>query len=180
MKIYLIIFLTILTFGISCKQDRKITANINTTVPDLKGKFEVELPSSWHKEFNTSDISSGIISSDTTVDMNEVMVINATWNAGTVFINSHLENVLDSLNETVGLKTKMSKTGKINEYRTCFNFSFGLDSLNEINRNQLLYVLKSDSIGGHILFTAIVYGDSIQESQSELIAEIVKSIEMKK
>lgn len=57
---------------------------------------------------------------------------------------------------------------------------YELHSVNEMNRNQLLYVLKSDFIGGHILLTGIIYGDSIQESQSKLIAEIAKSIAMKK
>ena len=176
-----IIFFTIVSgFIFSCNMNKKESEIDFIKVFDLNKKIEIELPSNWHKEFNTTGFSSGIIASEMTGEILNTIVINANWNEDNVFVNSHLENIIDSLNKTVGLNTKISKTGKMNNNRACFNFSNGFDTLTDLNRNQFLYILNSDSVKGHILFTATIYGDSIQESQSELIAEIVKSIKMKK
>ena len=149
-------------------------------VTDLNGKFEVKLPENWKKEFNTTEFSSGVISSDTTVKLRNTVTININWNQDTVYINQPLERTIDSLNSTVGLTTKMQKSGKIGNYRTSFNFSYGYDSTEEIQRNQYLYILKGDSIKGHILMTATIFGDSISAEQSELVAKIVKTIKMNK
>ncbi|MFC0878997.1 hypothetical protein ACE01N_20550 [Saccharicrinis sp. FJH2] len=149
-------------------------------VVDLNGKFQVKLPDNWEKEFNTTKFSSGIISSDTTRELKNTLIININWNQDTVFINPDLAQTLDSLNSTVGLKTQMHKSGEIGDYRTSFNFSSGYDSTEKMQRNQYLYILKGDSIKGHILMTATIFGDSITIEQSELVAEIVKTIKIKK
>ncbi|WP_139218331.1 hypothetical protein [Sunxiuqinia elliptica] len=149
-------------------------------IVDLNGKFQVKLPDNWKKEFNTTEFSSGIISSDTTGELKNTIIVNINWNQDTVYINPNLEQTLDSLNATVGLKTQMQKSGKIGDYRTSFNFSSGYDSTEEMQRNQYLYILKGDSIKGHILMTATIFGDSISTEQSELVAEIVKTIKMNK
>ncbi len=149
-------------------------------VSDLNGKFEVKLPKNWKKEFNTTEFSSGIISSDTTGELKNTVIININLNNDTIYINPHLEKTIDSLNTTVGLTTHMQKRGEIGDYRAIFNFSCGYDSTEKMQRNQYLYNLKGDSIKGHILMTATIFGDSILTEQSELLTEIVKTIKMNK
>lgn len=177
-KLIITFFISGLLF--SCQRNKK-DANLELIrVSDLKGKFEIGLPVNWQKEFNINGPSSGIISSDTTLELEKTIIINANWNKDTVYINSHLEKLMDSLNMTVGLETKIYKTGKINKYRSYFNYSYGFDSLNSLYMNHLLYILKSDSVNGHVLLTARIYGDSVLQRQTELIAEIVESIEIHK
>ncbi len=172
--------LLILILLFSCKTDSKESELKMGNVVDLNGKFQVKLPKNRKKEFNTTEFSSGIISSDTTEELKNTVIININWNQDTVYINSNLEQTLDSLNATVRLKTQMQKSGKIGDYQTSFNFSSGYDSTEKMQRNQYLYVLKEDSIKGHILMTATIFGDSILTKQSELVAEIVKTIKMNK
>ncbi|RKD88151.1 hypothetical protein [Mangrovibacterium diazotrophicum] len=172
--------LLILILMFSCNTDIKKSELKMVNVIDLNGKFQVKLPENWKKEFNTTESSSGIISSDTARELKNKVIINVNWNLDTVYINPNLEQTLDSLNATVGLKTQMQKSGKIRAYRTSFNFSSGYDSTEKMQRNQYLYVLKKDSIKGYILMTATIFGDSILTEQSELVAEIVKTIKMNK
>lgn len=179
-KNYIIVITIVFGLLFSCKTINNESESDLKKVFDLKGKFEIELPSNWHKEYNSTEFSSGIISSDTTKEVSETIIINVNWNQDTIYINSHLEKLMDSLNLTVGLETKIKKSGRINEYRTYFNYSTRLDSTTELRYNQLLYILNSDSISGHILLMASIYGDSISQRQSEQIAEIVKSIKLKK
>ena len=179
-KNYIIVIAIVFGLLFSCKTTNNEPELELKNVFDLKGKFEIELPSNWHKKYNSSEFSSGIISSDTTKELSETTIINVNWNQDTVYINSHLEKLIDSLNMTIGLETKTKKSGRINDYRTYFNYGTGLDSTTELRINQLLYILKSDSINGHILLTASIYGDSVSQRQSEQIDEIVKSIKMKK
>ncbi|NOU61998.1 hypothetical protein [Marinifilum caeruleilacunae] len=167
-------------FLLSCNTNDKESELKMVNIADLNGKFQVKLPESWKKEFNTTGFSSGIISSDTTTELKNTVIININWNQDTVYINPNLEQTLDSLNATIGLKTHIRKSGKIGNYRTSFNFSSGYDLSEKMKQNQYLYILKGDSITGHILMTATVFGDSIQAEQSELIAEIVKTIKMNK
>jgi hypothetical protein len=164
----------------SCEFNKNDSESNLNKVIDVFGKFEIELPLNWHKEFNSTEFSAGIISSDTTKELSETIIINANWNQDTVFINSHLENFMDSLKTTHGLETKIKKTGSINGYRTYFNYGFGLDSMSDLKFNQLLYILKSDSLKGHILLTARIYGDTIKHEHSEQVSQIVESIRMKK
>ena len=179
-KLILIVIFSISGLIFSCNLDEKESVLHLKNVNDLQGKFEIGLPENWQKEFSSNGIYSRIISSDTTKELQETIIINAHWNQDTVYINSHLEKLMDSLNMTVGLETKLKKIGRIKNYRTFFNYSYGLDSFTNLHRNQLLYILKSDSINGHILLTASIYGDSVTYRQSELIAEIIESIKMKK
>lgn len=164
----------------SCNANKKDSELEFIKVSDLNGQFELELPSNWHKEYTVNEFSSGITSSDTTKELEKTIVVNINWSEDVIYVNPHLEKTLDSLNKTVGLSTKITKSGKINEYTSCFNYSNGLDSLTNLNKNQLLYILKSDSINGHIFLTASTYGDSNFLENSELIAEIVNSIKIKK
>ncbi len=173
-------FLIISIILLSCKTDNKESVSKMRSVSDLNGKFEVKLPENWKKEFNTTDFSSGIISSVTSGELKNTVIININWNKDIVYINPHLERTIDSLNTTFGLTTRMQKSGRIGEYRTSFNFSCGYDSTEKMQRNQYLYFLKGDSIKGHILITATIFGDSIPTGQSELVAEIVKTIKMNK
>ena len=182
MKIKFIHLLILVFAGLlfSCEMNKNNSDLELKNVSDLKGKFEIGLPVNWQKEFNSYGFSSGLISSDTSKELEETIIINVNWNQDTIYINSHLEEIMDSLNMTVGLETKMKKSGRINDYRTYFNYSYGLDSVTNLQINQLLYILKSDSLHGHVLFTARIYGDSVSKRHSELIAAIVESIKMKK
>jgi hypothetical protein len=171
-------FLALLFLLLSCNTSNKETKPRMKVVSDLKGKFEVKLPMCWHKEFNATDFSSGIITSDTTKELKNAVIININWNKDTVFINPHLERTIDSLNNAVGLTTQMNKRGVIGDYKTIFNFSMGYDSISKLKQNQYLYILKEDVKNGHIFMTATVYRDSITNKHSELVAEIVKTIKM--
>jgi hypothetical protein len=164
----------------SCEFNKNDSDSETNQMIDVFGKFEIELPLNWHKEFNSTEFSAGIISSDTSKELSETIVINANWNLDTVNINSHLEDLMDSLNTTIGLETKIKKTGSINEYRTYFSYGYGLDSLTDLKLNQLLYILKSDSLKGHILLTARIYGDTLKNEHSKQVSQIVESIRMKK
>ena len=163
----------------SCRINEKDSSLEFIRVKDKQDKFEVELPLNWQKEYISDGFLTGIISSDTSKELEETIIVNINWNNDTVCINSHLDKIIDSLSLTAGLKTKTKKLGRINNYKTCFNYSCGLDSLTSLQLNQFLYILKSDSLNGHILFTARAYGDAVLREQSELIAEIVESIKMK-
>jgi len=179
-KNQVILFAIVIGLLNSCEFNKNDSKSELNKVIDVFGKFEIELPLNWYKEFNSTEFSAGIISSDTSKELYENIIINATWNQDTVFINPHLENLMDSINTTFGLETKIKKTGSINGYRTYFNYGFGLDSLADMKLNQLLYILKSDSLKGHILLTARIYGDTIKYEHSEQVSQIVESIRMKK
>jgi len=173
-------FLIIIILLFSCKTENNGSTPRMEIVTDLNEKFEVKLQENWNKEFITTEFSSGVISSDTTGELRNTIIININWNQDIVNINPDLEKTIDSLNTTVGLKTKMIKSGKTGEYRTSFNFSCGYDSIEKMQRNQYLYILKDDSIKGHILMTATIFGDSISTEQSELVENIMKTIKMNK
>lgn len=170
--------LFIFILSISCNTDNKESGLKMGTVVDLNEKFQVKLPENWKKEFNTTEFSSGIISSDTTGELKNTVIVSINWSEGIIYVDSNLVQTLDSLNASVGLKTQIQKSGKIGDYRTSFNFSSGYDSTVKMQRNQYLYILKGDSIKGHILMTATIFGDSISTEQSELVSEIVKTIKM--
>lgn len=167
-------------FFLSCERYKEESKLNLGKVSDLNGKFEINLPVNWKKEFITTEFSSGIISSDTTGELRDAIILNINWDKGSVYINSKIKRTIDSLNATVGLTTKFRKSGKIGDYMADFNFSCGYDSIKKIQLNKYMYILKDDSINGYILMTAAIYGDSVTKKDSELIAEIVKTLKMNK
>ena len=179
-KIYQIILLLIIGIFAGCKSNEKDLDIELTQVTDLQGVFEIGIPETWHRELYAQKSQSMIVASDTTKSIQETLVITASWDTVTVFVNQHLEKLLDSLNTSVGLKTLMSRRGSMKEYRTQFSLSHGLDTLNNLNMYQYMYIIKADHRNGHLSLTARTYADTLQENQSILIGKIVESIKITK
>jgi hypothetical protein len=173
-----ILVYTLTIFLTSCNQVDKGTIEFQT-ITDKQDKFEIALPGGWHKEYLSDAFSSAIISSDTSKDIDKVIIVNAKWDTASVFINPNLAKTIDSLNVSVGLKTILEKSGIIKDNKTYFNYSCGLDSLTNLQANQYLYILKYDSFKGHVLLTCTTYGDTVQQYQSKIISKIVQTIKMK-
>jgi hypothetical protein len=172
-----IIFILLFVFTSCDSIKRESTSNLET-ISDLKNKFEIQIDKSWHREFQLDRNKSSIIFSDTTKDLTKTIVFNLSWNPDTVFMNTHLENTMDSIISQYGFKTKNQKLGKIGDFKMYKNHSIGYDSVLELPKHQLLYILKSEPYSGHLLLLAYIYDDSVSLKQNNNIEDVIQTIKM--
>ena len=172
----LCILLICLTFFMNCQESKNVELVQQT---DLKGIFEIGIPDSWHIEKQESENSSFIIASDTTISVEQALVVDLTWNDWEIYLNEHLKRSLDSINEIAGFATQDQKFYSLGEFDIYEYQTIGIDSLNNLDIKAKNYFLKKNGKQGSLNLNVQVNNRDFTRNDSIIIDRIIESIKRK-
>ncbi|MCK0131177.1 hypothetical protein MWU59_06625 [Flavobacteriaceae bacterium F08102] len=168
MKNFLLLLLIIVTL-VSCeKNELREEFNCNTygfanlkKHTDFLKHFKIQLPSDWKTNFYYDEYSSAIYSADTTKELTETFILNASWKQGELYLTDDFVKRIDTLNSQDSLKTTRSTFTKIKNKLSYLNLSEGKSNGYPFQHLQIYIKLGVDD---YLMLSSQIYGvENVQE-----------------
>jgi len=132
-------------------------ANLKSHTDILK-HFKMDIPSDWKTSFYYNEYASDIYSADTTKQLTETFIIDASWKQGELHLTDDFVKKIDTLNMQDSLMTSVSQFAKIKNKLSYINVSNGEQSGHPYQHLQIFIKLGVDD---YLTLSSNIYGDKL-------------------
>lgn len=181
MKFKFVIIFIFLTFLISCQKKSALDKSFNCNssiaslktkvIKDVKKNFRLHIPTNWKTKLYYDEFQSDIFSADTTKQLTQTYILDASWKMGNLEFNSEFEQKIKENTQFEILNSKYEKFKGKNAY---WYLSKGK---NKGFDYQILKIFIKTGVDSYLEIYTEVYGDkNIKDRLCESIA-LINTIE---
>lgn len=149
-------------------------ANLKTHTDILK-HFKIELPSDWKTSFYYNEYASDIYSADTTKQLTETFIVDASWKQGELHLTDDFVKKIDTLNMQDSLVTTVSQFAKIKNKLSYINVAKGEQSGHPYQHLQIFIKLGVDD---YLTLSSKIYGEKLAKERLCKSIDLFNRIEL--
>lgn len=180
---FLFSILSISLLLISCSNQSELSKNFecknlslenSEPIKDFNNNFILKIPRSWKTELYYDKIQSEIFTADTTKQLTETFILDASYNLGTIEFDKQFKFKMDSLQNSQNLRIISSKKGTFQSKPSFWYVSKGIKNGHPYHQFNLTVVLSENT---YFNSYADIYGDEFIDERICKAIAIIDEIE---